>query len=223
MKNISAATYRFLKDLRSNNNREWFLDNKSRYELAKQEFELFVDEVIRKIAKFDASIAHHKAKDCVFRIYRDVRFSKDKSPYKSHFGAHITAAAKKSEIHTRAGYYLHLEPGASMLAGGAYMPEGQWLKAIRQEIAFNGKEFKKIIGSASFKKYFGAIEGEKLKNPPREYAADHPDIELLKHKSFLASHNFGDKTAQAGDFAAYCGSVFKALYPFDNFLNRASD
>lgn len=97
----------------------------------------------------------------MFRIYRDVRFSKDKSPYKTHFGAHVTAAAKKSEIHTKAGYYLHLEPGETMLAGGAYLPESQWLKAIRQEIAYNTAEFNGILNGKEFKQFFGEIEGEK--------------------------------------------------------------
>lgn len=217
---ISVATFEFLRDLKSNNNREWFTENKKRYEAAKEEFELFVDALIAKIATFDPSISHHKAKNCVFRIYRDVRFSKDKSPYKTHFGAHITAAPTKSEIHTRAGYYLHLEPGASMLAGGAYLPEAGWLKKIRQEIDYNGAEFRSILNGKDFRKFFGEIEGEKLKTTPKGYEAGHPEIELLKHKSFLAAHRPGDSEVLAAGFLEHCGKVFKALHPFDEFLNR---
>lgn len=220
---ISPSTITFLKDLKENNDRDWFLANKGRYEIAKKEFETFIDALIQKIAVFDPSIAHFKAKDCVFRIYRDVRFSQDKSPYKTHFGAHVTSAPKKSEIHTRAGYYIHLEPGDSMLAGGAYVPEAKWLKAIRQEIAYNAAEFKKVLNDKSFRQYFGTIEGEKLQRPPKDYPADHPEIELLKHKSFLATHKFSDQQALAKDFLDHSAKVFQALHPFDQFLNRAMD
>lgn len=223
MKTISKQAFQFLKDLKSNNDRDWFNANKARYEQAKGEFEEFIDALIARIAEFDGSIMHHRAKDCVFRIYRDVRFSKDKSPYKTHFGAHISAAVKKSEIHSRAGYYIHLEPGASMLAGGAYLPKGPWLKAIRQEIEYNAAEFKNILADANFKKYFGTMEGEKLKTTPQGYAADHPEIEFLKHKSFLATHNCIDKDVFAANFLDHSANVFKALFPFDQFLNRAMD
>ncbi|MCG8309194.1 MAG: DUF2461 domain-containing protein [Cytophagales bacterium] len=223
MSTITKKTFQFLKELKQNNNREWFLENKSRYEEAKKEFETFIDALIAEISKFDRSISHHTAKDCVFRIYRDVRFSKDKSPYKTHLGAHITSAAKKSEIHSRAGYYIHIGPGESMLAGGAYLPQGPWIKAIRQEIAYNADDLRKIINGKKFKEYFGAIEGEKLKKAPKDYEADHPEIELLKYKSFLASHKCSDGTVTSKEFLQHSAEVFKALYPFDEFLNRAID
>ncbi|MEQ8339330.1 MAG: DUF2461 domain-containing protein, partial [Cyclobacteriaceae bacterium] len=154
MQNITQPTYQFLKALKKNNDRDWFKDHKKDYEKAKKEFTDFIDALIIEVAKFDKDIAHFTARDTIFRIHRDVRFSKDKSPYKTHFGAHITSAPKKSEIHTRAGYYIHLEPGASMLAGGAYLPEGGWLKAIRQEIHYNADSLKKILNDPGFKKYF---------------------------------------------------------------------
>lgn len=223
MQTISQATLQFLAELKENNNKEWFTANKPRYETAKKEFEQFVDGLITRIASFDPSVAHFTAKDCVFRIYRDVRFSADKSPYKSHLGAHVSAAAKRSEIHTRAGYYIHIEPGASMLAGGAYVPESQWLKAIRQEISYNLEEFKGILNAQDFKQFFGEIEGEKLKKVPADYSPDHPGIELLKHKSFLASHKPTDKQLVSHDFLDHCGRVFKALSPLDQFLNRSMD
>jgi uncharacterized protein (TIGR02453 family) len=223
MTTISKTTLQFLSDLKTNNNRDWFLENKPRFEEAKKEFEIFIDALILEIAKFDPSIGHHRAKDCIFRIYRDVRFSKDKSPYKTHFGAHVTAAAKRSEIHSRAGYYIHIGPGESMLAGGAYMPQGPWLKAIRQEIAYNLDEFKAILNGNDFKKYFGEMEGEKLKRAPKDYDPDHPEIELLKYKSFLATNKCTDAQVSSKDFLTHATEVFKALYPFDTFLNKAMD
>jgi len=223
MTTISKNTFQFLNELKQNNNRDWFLENKPRYEEAKKEFEVFIDALIAEISKFDGSIGHHTAKECIFRIYRDVRFSKDKSPYKTHMGAHITSAAKKSEIHSRAGYYIHIGPGESMLAGGAYLPQGPWIKSIRQEIAYNADDFRKIINSKKFKEHFGEIEGEKLKKAPKGYEPDHPEIELLKYKSFLASNKVSDKDVISKDFLKHSADVFKTLHPFDDFLNRASD
>lgn len=218
---LSRSTLKFLKDLKANNNRPWFMENKPRYEEAKLEFEGFIDTLITKIAKFDDGVGHLDAKDCVFRIYRDVRFSKDKSPYKTHFGAHITPASRKTDIHSRAGYYIHLGHGESMLAGGAYRPEGSWLKAIRASIDRDPKPLKKILNSKSFKTHFGEMEGEQLKKAPKDYPADHPEIELLRYKSFLAVHQLKDKDVAAKDFLAHCTKVFKALRPFDDFLNQA--
>ncbi|WOK07985.1 DUF2461 domain-containing protein [Imperialibacter roseus] len=223
MPGISKSTFQFLKELKDNNNREWFTENKKRYEAAKAEFEVFIDALIAKIVEFDPTIGHHKAKDCVFRIYRDVRFSKDKSPYKTHFGAHVTAAAKRSEIHTRAGYYIHLEPGGSMLAGGAYLPEKDWLKSIRQEIDYNGAELHKILDSKDFKSTFGQIEGESLKTTPKGYDADHPEIALLRQKSFLATHKPSDSQVVADGFLDHAAKVFKVLHPFDEFLNKSKE
>ncbi len=223
MATISKGTFDFLKELKAKNDREWFTANKTKYEKAKAEFEVFIDALIARIARFDPNIAHHKAKDCIFRIYRDVRFSQDKSPYKVHFGAHVSPAVKKSDIHSRAGYYIHLEPGGSFLAGGAYLPQGDWLKAIRQEIAYNPEEFKGILKAPSFKKYFKEMEGEQLKTAPRDYPKDHPEIELLKYKSFLASHYCDDKHVLSTDFLDHCEKVFEALYPFDHFLNKSTD
>lgn len=221
MKTISQTTLQFLKDLKQRNDRDWFNDNKRRYEESRQEFEQFIDELIQAIANFDPDVAHQTAKNCVFRIYRDLRFTDDKRPYKTNFGAHITSAAKKSEIHSRAGYYIHLEPGKSMLAGGAYRPKGDWLKAIRKEIDENAAGLKKVLNAKDFKKYFGEIEGEKLKTSPRGYSIDHPEIELLRYKSFLATHMVSDEQVLDDDFLQHSTKVFEALYPFDQFLNNS--
>lgn len=220
---ISKSTLQFLKALKANNNRDWFLSHKSQYESAKSEFELFVEDVLAEISKFDKDIGHFTAKDCIFRIYRDVRFTNDKSPYKTHFGAHVTSAPKKSEIHSRAGYYIHIGPGESMLAGGAYMPHSKWLKAIRNEISDDPESFKKILNSKDFQNYFGGLEGEQLKTAPRDFSKDHPEIELLRYKSFLATHHCTDAMVTAADFPKNCVLTFKALYPFDQFLNRVAD
>lgn len=219
---MHKKTFQFLKNLKNNNNREWFNDNKERYLEAKEDFESFVDKVIPRIAKFDTSIKGLTAKDCVFRIYRDVRFSKNKDPYKTNFGGHLVAGGRKSG-ESRAGYYIHIEPGSSILAGGAYHPPSSWLKAIRQEIDYNTKEFKKILNSKRFKEYFGEMEGEQLKTAPKGYPKDHPEIEVLRYKSLLAVHNLTDKQVLSDDFSEHVVKVFKALKPFNDFLNRSTD
>ena len=219
---ISNKTLSFLKDLSKHNNRDWFTKNKSRYEEANNEFKEFVGALIREVAKFDKTVANLEAKNCVFRIYRDVRFSKDKSPYKNHFGAHIIAGGKKSEG-MRAGYYMHISPGECFLAGGAHMPPSEWINAIRKEIHYNAKELKKIISAKDFKKYFGKITGEKLSSVPRGYDKTHPEIELLKHKSFLAVHNMKESQVTSKDFTSHAAKVFKAMKPFDTFLNQSLD
>jgi uncharacterized protein (TIGR02453 family) len=224
MAKITQSTLDFLNELKENNSREWFNANKNLFEKAKKEIEDFVDALIPMIARVDPSIGHHTAKECVFRIYRDVRFSNDKSPYKTHFGAYISAATSKSDIHSYAGYYFHIEPsGESMLAGGAYMPQGPWLKGIRKEISYNSEEFKRILNNKSFRQIFGELEGEKLKKTPRDYPADHPEIELLKLKSFLAVHKCTDNEVVSPDFLEHSVEVFKTLYPLNHFLNEAKD
>lgn len=218
---ISNKTFKFLKELKDNNTKEWFADNKKRYEEAKSEFETFIEELIKNIAKFDPAVAELEAKKTIFRIYRDVRFSKDKSPYKLNMGAHISP--HRSKVHDRAGYYIQIQPGNSFLAGGAYDPGNPWITQIRQEIDYNTKEFKKIINSASFKKHFGEIQGDKLKTAPKGFPKDHPEIDLLQYKSYLAVNNCNDKLVTSGDFMKHCTTVFKAMKPFDDFLNRSAD
>lgn len=218
---LSQSTLQFLKDLKNNNNREWFLANKDRFETAKVEFEGFIGQLIKNIAEFDKEMEGVDAKKAIFRIYRDVRFSKDKSPYKTHFGAHISATSKKSEIHNNAGYYIHIGDNESMLAGGAYMPPSDWLLNIRKEIAYNSDEFKKIIKKQDFKQYFGELEGEKLVKAPKGFEPDHPAIEFLKMKSFLAVHNVNNEMVISPAFLDHATKVFKAYAPFRKFLNES--
>ncbi len=214
-------TLAFLKNIKTNNNKDWFDKNKERYLEAKEEFEIFVDKLIKGATKFDKRISPElKGKDCVFRIYKDVRFSKDKTPYKSNFGASINPGGKKSLV---AGYYLHLEPGASFLAGGVYMPQPDMLNAIRQEIDYNSEAFLKILKSASFKKFFkGLDEDDKLKTAPKGFEKDHPHIEILKNKHFIVSYPLSDKQLMEKNADATILAGFKAMHPFLEYLREAT-
>lgn len=214
MKNVIP----FLQDLKENNNREWFHDNKNRYLLAKDEFEAFIEDLLPGMSVIDKGLVGLEPKKCVFRIYRDVRFSKDKVPYKTNMGAAMTKGGRKSPYAT---YYVHVEPGSAFAGGGIWMPQGPALKAMRQEVYYNVDEFKKIMGTAGFKKYFGEMMGDKLKRPPRDFPADFPDIELLKHKNYVVGHNMDDSIITDDSFSSYLLGVFKALYPYNAFINRA--
>ena len=209
----------FLEDLRDNNTREWFAENKKRYEQAHQSFLSFVEEIIAMVRVFDPTVGDITPKECVFRIYKDIRFSHDKTPYKINMGAFITRGGRKLSY---AGYYLHLEPGACMLAGGIYMPDSDTLKRLRQEVYFNSPEFKSLLGAEAFVNYFGALREEgKLKKAPRDYPSDFPDIELLKHRHYTMSHYVSDDIVCSKQFPALIKSVFEAMKPVNDFLNRA--
>lgn len=210
----------FLSDLSKNNNREWFDYHKESYLKAKEEMEELVQEVITKFSEYDPNIADQQAKKCVFRIYRDVRFSKNKDPYKNNMGGFIVPGGKKSG---KAGYYLHLEPGNSFIAGGVYMPESASLKKVREEILYNIDGFKKIIEAKSFVKYFGEVKGEKLKRPPKGFPLDFEHMELLKFKSFTVLHPLSDKELAKSDFADKVVEVFKEMISFNQFINTAID
>jgi uncharacterized protein (TIGR02453 family) len=208
----------FLKDLKDNNNREWFQANKERYEKARKSFESFIDELIPKIREIDPQIDLITAKDCVFRIYRDVRFSPDKSPYKTNMGAYIARGGKNSEM---AGYYVHFEPGGCFLAGGLYMPQPEILKRLREEIYYQPNDFKKIINEKEFFKCFGPIDDPgKMKNPPKGYSKDFPDIELLKFRSYAVMHSVQDAVTQRSDYIDYSIKVFQILYPLNVYFNK---
>ena len=162
-----------------------------------------------------------KAKDCIFRIFRDVRFGKDKTPYKSHFGAFFSRGGRKFP---GAGYYLHIESGGKSFAGGGlWVPEPPLLKAVRQEIDYNFTEFSKIIGDKKFKNFFPEINGEQLKKLPQGYTEDNPAIGLLKMKSFTVSHNIADTEITGKTFNKKVLEVFTTMRPFIDFLNRSLD
>jgi uncharacterized protein (TIGR02453 family) len=209
----------FLADLAENNNREWFNDNKSRYETAKTEVESFVADLLDRIGKWDETVRDLKPKDCTYRIYRDVRFGKDKSPYKTSMGALVGRGGRKSKW---AINYVHIEPGKSFVAGGSYMPEPAALKAIRQEIDYNFTEFEGIITAKDFVKQYGGLETEwKGKLPPKGYAADNPAIEYLKNKSFIGSHKFTDKQIENPGFVTEAEKMLLSIKPLNDFINRA--
>jgi uncharacterized protein (TIGR02453 family) len=209
---IKKETLRFLKDIKSHNDRDLFTKNKEKFIAANENFIRFVQQLIDEVAKFDKSVTGLDAKDSVFRIYRDVRFSKDKSPYKTHFAATLMGKEKSCGI---AGYYFHLEPSNSFLAGGVHMTEPQNLKAIREEISDNGKTFLKVINDKYFKDNF-KIEGEKLAKVPQGFAKDDPMSDYLKYKELMIHHSVNDKQILSGDFASYCSKIFKAMIPSTN-------
>lgn len=215
---LQKSTIQFLKQLEKNNNREWFNKNKHLYEAARADYDGFVDALIQAISKFDSSVKGLKAKDCTFRIYRDVRFSKNKAPYKDHFGAYLAEGGRKS---MKPGYYIHLQPGKSFLAGGAYQPESAVLNAIRQEIDYNLKEFQGILKSKAFSRYFKKLEGETVKTTPKGYDKDHVAIAYLKHKDFLAMHALKDDQIMAKNAVSYVTKGFQVMKPFNDFLARA--
>ncbi|MEO6902370.1 MAG: DUF2461 domain-containing protein [Bacteroidia bacterium] len=218
---IKPATFDFLKKLKNNNNKEWFDVNRPQYEKIKIEFQLFITELIQSISTFDASIKQLEAKNCVFRINRDVRFSKNKTPYKSNISASIAPGGKKSSA---AGYYIHLQPGASYIAGGMWQPETPLIKAIRQEIDYNAVEFKNIINNKAFKKYFTKLsEQDKLISVPKGYSKEHPEIELLKHRSFIVVHSLADEKVFAKNVVKTVTQICENIYPLDKFLRKACD
>lgn len=217
---IKPDTLAFLHSLAANNIREWFQDNKAEYEVARENVLAFTAEIIKGLAKVDPAIpADLEAKNCLMRIYRDIRFSKDKTPYKLNFGIAISETGKNFN---GPGYYINIQPSKCFIAAGHWQPDPEHLKAIRQEIDYNGSEFRSIIGEPSFAKNFGALSSEdKLKTVPKGYDSSHPDIELLKLKSFEAYHQFNDKDFQKPASAIQIVDMFESLLPFMVFLRNA--
>jgi len=210
----------FLTDLTRNNNREWFKTNHQRYEEARDQMLFFTGIMIQEIRKFDPEIPLVSPKECLFRIFRDVRFSNDKRPYKTHFGSYISPGGRKAD---RAGYYLHLEPGSSIIAGGIWNPEAAALRAVRMEIQDNAEEFKEILNKEEFKKRYPAIEGEKLKTAPKGFDKDFVDIDLLRYKSYAFSTPVTDMQVLNGDFIGYAVNACQELFSVNRFLNSALD
>lgn len=218
---LQPSTLSFLKSLKKNNNKEWFDKNRKNYEAARQDFIAYVGNIIQQLSKTDDTIAHLQAKQCIFRINRDIRFSKDKSPYKINMGAFFSKGGKKVQL---AGYYFHLEPGNCFMGGGIYMPEAEAVKKIRQEIDYSFKEFSSIIHHKNFKKEYGGLEIEEeysLVREPKGYDKNNPAIEYLKLKSWLATKLLTDEEITNPGLLKKTISAFNALHPFINFLNRA--
>jgi len=218
---IQKDTIKFLTSLKKNNNKEWFDANRKSYETAKQDFTAFVSDVILQFSKKDETIATLQAKDCMFRINRDVRFSKDKSPYKTNMGASFSKGGKKSIL---AGYYFHLEPGNSFVGGGIWMPDADTTKKIRQEIDYGFDEFKKLIQNKKFVAQYGGLtinEEFSLTREPKGYDKDNPAIEYIKLKSWLATHPLTDEMLTDKNLTKTVVAAFEALHPLIVFINKA--
>lgn len=218
---LQDTTLAFLTDLKANNNKAWFDENRGAYEAAKADFIQFVTKLIDGLNKIDPAIAETplQAKNCIFRINRDVRFSANKSPYKTNFGAWFNKGGKKLES---AGYYVNLEPGHSFIAGGLYMPDAAVLATIRQEIDYNFDEFERLLAQPAFTRYFTGLSREDaLQRPPKGYTADNPAIEYLKLKSFTAGHTLSDTGLTKPALTKQVLDVFSGLQPLVQFLNRA--
>lgn len=219
MEPIKKSTLEFLDNLKRNNNRDWFIKNKGLYLELKNNFESFAQEIINNLIDIEPIMKGLEVKSCVYRINRDIRFSNDKSPYKTHLGAFIVRGGKQNGDKL-AGYYFQIEPGKSILAGGAYMPPSQWLSAIREKINEEPDELIKILNTKAFIKYFGKIDGEKLKTAPKGYPADHPHIDLLRLKSYLVVNELPDSMVLSDKFFDHVMKVFKAMKPLNDYLNE---
>lgn len=208
----------FLRDLSKNNHREWFNSNKNRYLQAKEDFENFISKLIPEVAKIDPEISKLSVKDCVFRIYNDTRFYKDKPPYKTNMGAFMTPGGKNAG---QAGYYFHIEPDNCFLGGGVYMPPSERLKLIRQEIYFKMTEFLKIIEDKNFKKYFGTIDGDQLSRIPKGFPKEFNGSEWVKYKSFAVLHPLKQTILETDKAISHIIGVYTYMRPLNHFLNNA--
>jgi len=219
---IHSSTVSFLKELKRNNNKTWFDNHKAKFLSAKNDFENFVQEIIKVISAFDNDIKDLQAKNCTFRINRDIRFSKDKTPYKTNMGASFNRGGKKSIF---GGYYFHLEPGGkSFVGGGLWMPDPIALKKLRQEIDYCFPEFQKIISNPSFKKQYNNLEmneGQMLVNVPKGYDKENPAASFLKVKSFVATKNISDTLLTNSGLLKETAKAFEALMPLVKFMNRS--
>lgn len=213
---IEASTLHFLKNISKNNNREWFTENKDQYIAAHQNVLNMVEDLIEKIGAFDEEIMKIDAKKSLYRIYRDVRFSKDKSPYKTNFGAGL-GMGKGNKI---SGYYLHVEPGKSFLAGGVYQPEPSVLKEIRKEISMNAKEFQEILQQDDFRNNFRGLSVEgKLQRVPNGFDKDDPMAEFLKLKNLIVVHPISDDALMQENATKNMAKIFQSMKPLNDFLS----
>jgi uncharacterized protein (TIGR02453 family) len=213
-------TLRFLRDLRANNNKQWFDDNRKRYDVARAHFEQFISELILAAGEVE-DLAGVTSKDCMFRINRDIRFSPDKTPYKTAMSAVIGKGGRKA---TGRGYYVHIEPdNHSLVAGGLHSPSSQELEKVRRRLSEDSREFKKIVHNSDFTRLFRSVQGEALKTAPQGYPKDHPDIELLRMKQYVAEHRLSDEDVLAPDLVANVVELFKALKPFLTYIQTTLD
>ncbi len=216
MAQIQKSIFTFINDLAKNNNRDWFAANKPTYEIEKNKFVDFADELLNEVKKHD-NIETVNGKKSVFRIYRDVRFSKNKAPYKTHFSGSFKRATKL----LRGGYYFHIEPNNSFIGGGFWGPEPKDLKKMRYNIAEFEDEFRAILNDKNFKKHFGLLQGDQLKTAPKGIDKAHPAIDLLRYKQYLLARSFTDEEVLSPQFLNEVNAAFKAMRPFFDFMSEA--
>lgn len=217
--NIPQSTFDFLNQLRENNNREWFQANRELFDAARLQFMDFAEQVLHGLVAMDKRIPEDiPVSKCVYRIYRDIRFSLDKTPYKGYFSAAYSPTGRSTEL---PGYYIHIQPGQSFVTAGLWHPSKERLAAIRQEIDYNSAEFRSIVEAPLFLQHAGLDQEDRLKKAPSGYSADHPDIEFLRLKSFTATKSFSDNEMMQADATEMILSAFQALQPFQEFLYQA--
>ena len=214
---LQAATIRFLTELAANNNKPWFDENRKAYEAAQADHEQLTGRIMQRIVHLEPALEGQKAKDSVFRIFRDVRFSKDKTPYKVFFSCLIQRGPEE----TVCPFYVQLQPGGSMIGGGVWDPSAEILRKIRQEIDYNGASLRKIIRTSSFTNHFSEIRGERLARPPKGYDAVHPEIELLKMKQFFIRRNIEDDMVLSRELIPEILKSYRAARPFFGFFDTA--
>ncbi|HEY9168680.1 MAG TPA: DUF2461 domain-containing protein [Lutibacter sp.] len=211
MESISKSTIDFLKELKQNNNREWFGENKTRFEAEQKKIKAFYNSVLENLKTQDL-IENVK----IFRIYRDVRFSSDKTPFKPHFAGHFTRATNK----LRGGYYLRIRPGESFLAGGFWEPNKEDLARIRKEFETDASEIRTIINAPDFKKHFGTLQGDSVKTAPRGFEKDHLNIDLIRLKQFIVTRSFTDEEVLSPNFLKEVTAAFKAMRPYFDYMSE---
>ncbi|CAN5298565.1 DUF2461 domain-containing protein [soil metagenome] len=212
---FQKSTFIFLKELSKHNNRDWFNKHKDRYLMEQENMLAFAENVLDRMRRHD-EIQNESAKKVLFRIYKDVRFSKDKSPYKTSWSGYFRRATKLK----RGGYYFHLEEGNSYMAGGFFNPNADDLKRIRQDIERNYADWRKLLGNKKIKYFFGEMRGEQLITTPKGFAKDHPAIDLLRYKSFVLRHDFTDKEVLSDKFPEQLNQAFKNLRPFFDYMSE---
>ncbi len=212
--------YNFLKDLEQHNEREWFDENRERYQATRTQFLHLTDILINEIKTFDPAVGFQDSKKCMFRIFRDVRFSKDKSPYKSNYGSFIAKDGRKGG---NPGYYLHIQPGNSFVGGGVYGPPSDKLKKIRSEIYSNPEEFIEIIEAPEFKSAFTMYDSDKLKIAPKGFPKEWEHIDLLRYKSYSPFKPISDEELFDEKFIENVIEDFRKIYHFNRFLYSAID
>lgn len=215
IKQIPPSSFEFLRLLKNNNEREWFNDHKTAYQKEHAYIESFAQDLLDLMNIHDV-IETPSGKKSLYRIYRDTRFSNDKTPYKTHWSGSFKRAGKQR----RGGYYFHIEPGNSFVAGGFFGPSPQDLKLIRENIAFDAEPLRAILSDKTFIASFETLKGEQLKTAPKGFDGDHQDIDLLRYKQFLLVHQFTDQEVLSTDYLRYCNQEFKNMRPFFDYMSE---